>query len=109
MVEVSDVIIQVLDARDPLACRSPEVERFVRRTNPDKRVVLLLNKIDLAPKENVQAWLKYFREEMPCVAFKCATGGGGTGGSDKLGSARFPPRAGTAGRMRSGRRRCCSC
>jgi len=50
VVEVSDVIIQVLDARDPLACRSPEVERLVRRTNPDKRVVLLLNKIDLAPK-----------------------------------------------------------
>ena len=54
VVEVSDVIIQVLDARDPLACRSPEVERFVRRANPDKRVVLLLNKIDLAPKENVR-------------------------------------------------------
>ena len=35
-------------------------------------MILLLNKIDLAPKENVQAWLKYFREEMPCVAFKCA-------------------------------------
>ena len=38
----------------------------VRRVNPEKRVILLLNKIDLAPKEN-QAWLKYFREEMPCV------------------------------------------
>ena len=98
MVEVSDVIIQVLDARDPLACRSPEVERFVRRTNPDKRVVLLLNKIDLAPKENVQAWLKYFREEMPCVAFKCATGGGGTGGSDKLGSRALPTKGGYGGK-----------
>ena len=98
VVEVSDVIIQVLDARDPLACRSPEVERFVRRTNPDKRVVLLLNKIDLAPKENVQAWLKYFREEMPCVAFKCATGGGGTGGSDKLGSRALPTKGGYGGK-----------
>jgi|TARA_B110000977_G_scaffold82119_1_gene109698 nuclear GTP-binding protein len=97
VVEVSDVIIQVLDARDPLACRSPEVERFVRRTNPDKRVVLLLNKIDLAPKENVMAWLKYFREEMPCVAFKCATGsGGGGGGNDKL-SARALPTKGSYG------------
>ena len=89
VVEVSDVIIQVLDARDPLACRSPEVERFVRRTNP-----ISANKIDLAPKENVQAWLKYFREEMPCVAFKCATGGGGTGGSDKLGSRALPTKGG---------------
>ena len=73
VVEISDVIIQVIDARDPLACRSPEVERFVRRTNPEKRVVLLLNKIDLVPKENVEAWLKYFREELPTVAFKCST------------------------------------
>ena len=75
VVEASDVIIHVLDARDPLACRSPEVEQFVRRVNPDKRVVLLLNKIDLAPKENVMDWLKYFREETPCVAFKCAVRG----------------------------------
>jgi nuclear GTP-binding protein len=100
VVEVSDVIIQVLDARDPLACRSPEVERFVRRTNPDKRVVLLLNKIELAPKENVQAWLKYFREEMPCVAFKCATGsgGGGGGGSDKLGARNLPTKGSYGGK-----------
>ena len=73
MVELSDVIIQVLDARDPLSCRSPEVERFVRRMNPDKRMILLLNKIDLVPKDNVLAWLNYFREELPTVAFKCAT------------------------------------
>lgn len=100
VVEISDVIIQVLDARDPLACRSPEVERFVRRMNPDKRVVLLLNKIDLAPKENVQAWLKYFREEMPCVAFKCATGhggGSGGGGGDKLGARALPTKGGYGG------------
>ena len=75
VVEASDVIIHVLDARDPLACRSPEVEQFIRQVNPDKRIVLLLNKIDLVPKENVLEWLKYFREEMPCVAFRCATGG----------------------------------
>jgi nuclear GTP-binding protein len=82
VVELSDVIIQVLDARDPLSCRSPEVERFVRRMNPDKRMILLLNKIDLVPKENVLAWLTYFREELPTVAFKCAT----SGGSGKLGA-----------------------
>ena len=82
VVELSDVIIQVLDARDPLSCRSPEVERFVRRMNPDKRMILLLNKIDLVPNDNVLAWLNYFREELPTVAFKCATQGGG----NKLGA-----------------------
>lgn len=89
VVEASDVIIQVLDVRDPLASRSLEVEHVVRSSNPRKRVVLLLNKIDLVPRENVQAWLTYFREEMPCVAFKCATGGAGNGGK-KLGSRALP-------------------
>lgn len=45
MVEASDVIIEVLDARDPLGCRCLDVERFVRRTDPSKKIVLLLNKI----------------------------------------------------------------
>ena len=35
VVEASDVIIHDLDARDPLACRSPEVEQFIRQVNPD--------------------------------------------------------------------------
>ena len=39
------VILQVLDARDPLACRCPDVERYIRSTNPNKRIVLLLNKM----------------------------------------------------------------
>lgn len=42
---------QVLDARDPLACRCPEVERYIRSVNPNKRVILLLNKMDLVPRE----------------------------------------------------------
>ena len=58
----------------------------------------MLNKIDLAPKENVQAWLKYFREEMPCVAFKCATGGSGGSGGDKLGSRALPTRGSYGGK-----------
>jgi hypothetical protein len=47
-------------------------------------------------EENVQAWLKYFREELPCVAFKCATGGSGQGGGagDKLGARALPTKGG---------------
>ena len=89
VVEASDVIIQVLDVRDPLASRSLEVEHIVRSSNPHKRVVLLLNKIDLVPRDNVKAWLKYFREEIPCVVFKCATGSAGSS-SNKLGSRALP-------------------
>mmetsp|Transcript_16355 Transcript_16355/g.53441 ORF Transcript_16355/g.53441 Transcript_16355/m.53441 type:complete len:641 (+) Transcript_16355:25-1947(+) len=73
VVEASDVVLQVLDARDPLACRSLDVERFVRKAGPEKRVVLVLNKIDLVPREVAEQWLKYFREELPTVAFKAST------------------------------------
>jgi len=73
VVELADVIIQVLDARDPLSCRCPDVERYIRSTNPNKRIILLLNKIDLVPREVGEQWLKYLREELPTVAFKCST------------------------------------
>jgi len=97
VVDAADVIIQVLDARDPLACRAPEVERFVRSRGADKRLVLLLNKVDLVPRHASEAWLAYFREELPTVAFKCATasagkgkgagGGGGASGSSAAAAA----------------------
>jgi len=49
VVEAADVIIEVLDARDPLSCRCLDVERFVRRAGAAKKVVLLLNKIGAPP------------------------------------------------------------
>ena len=45
MVSAADVIIEVLDARDPLGSRCLDVERFVRRSGADKKIILLLNKI----------------------------------------------------------------
>lgn len=45
MAEAADVVIQVLDARDPLACRCPEVERYIRSLDPNKKIILLINKI----------------------------------------------------------------
>jgi nuclear GTP-binding protein len=73
VVEASDVIIEVLDARDPIGTRCKDVERFVRKMGASKRVVLLLNKIDLVPKKVVEEWLAYLREELPAVAFKSST------------------------------------
>jgi len=73
VVETSDVVIEVLDARDPLGCRCKQVEKAVFNNNATKRVVLLLNKIDLVPKENVEAWIKYLSDEYPTVAFKAST------------------------------------
>ncbi|CAD6213538.1 unnamed protein product [Miscanthus lutarioriparius] len=73
VIEASDVILEVLDARDPLGTRCIDMEKMVRKADPSKRIVLLLNKIDLVPKEAVEKWLTYLREELPTVAFKCNT------------------------------------
>lgn len=73
VIGTADVIIQMLDARDPLGSRCLDVERLVVKNNPTKKVILLLNKVDLVPKEVVEKWLKYLREELPTVAFKCST------------------------------------
>ncbi|KAL3828132.1 hypothetical protein ACJIZ3_016934 [Penstemon smallii] len=73
VIEASDVILEVLDARDPLGTRCVDIEKMVMKSGADKHLVLLLNKIDLVPREAVEKWLKYLREELPTVAFKCST------------------------------------
>eukprot|EP00398_MALV-I-01_sp_L67-1_P000296 gene296-528_t len=70
VISQSDVIVQVLDARDPNSCRSPALEREILAQG--KKIVLLLNKVDLVPKESVQAWLNYLRRFYPAIAFKSA-------------------------------------
>ncbi|KAL0481881.1 nuclear GTP-binding protein [Acrasis kona] len=73
VVEQSDVIIEVLDARDPIGCRCIDIEKNIMSNNPDKKIVLLLNKIDLVPREVVSKWLAYLRHDYPTVAFKSNT------------------------------------
>ncbi|KAI7751791.1 hypothetical protein M8C21_012758, partial [Ambrosia artemisiifolia] len=73
VIEASDVILEVLDARDPLGTRCTDLEKMVLKAGPEKHLVLLLNKIDLVPREAAEKWLKYLREELPAVAFKCST------------------------------------
>ncbi|XP_062319039.1 guanine nucleotide-binding protein-like 3-like protein [Osmerus eperlanus] len=73
VVEASDVILEVLDARDPLGCRCPQVEQAVIQSGTEKKIVLVLNKIDLVSKDIVEKWIKYLRNEFPTVAFKAST------------------------------------
>lgn len=45
VIELSDVILEVLDARDPLGTRCTDMERMVMQAGHNKHLVLLLNKI----------------------------------------------------------------
>jgi nuclear GTP-binding protein len=47
VVDASDIIIQVLDARDPLGCRCPQVEQAVLTSGKNKKLILLINKIGI--------------------------------------------------------------
>ncbi|KAF4803406.1 Guanine nucleotide-binding protein-like 3 [Turdus rufiventris] len=73
VLEASDVVLEVLDARDPMGCRCPQLEQAVICSGGNKKLLLVLNKIDLVPKDNIEKWLKYLKKEFPTVAFKSAT------------------------------------
>ena len=45
VVNQADVILEILDARDPLGCRTREVEELIMNAGADKKIVLILNKI----------------------------------------------------------------
>uniref|UniRef100_A0A0N5A5J8 Guanine nucleotide-binding protein-like 3 homolog n=1 Tax=Parastrongyloides trichosuri TaxID=131310 RepID=A0A0N5A5J8_PARTI len=70
-IEVSDVVLEILDARNPLGSRNMALEKNILASG--KRLVLVLNKIDLIPKENAAGWLKYLRKISPTIAFKAST------------------------------------
>ncbi|KAF2229215.1 GTP-binding protein [Viridothelium virens] len=74
VVEAADVVLYVLDARDPNGTRSKEVERMIMAAEGgEKRLILILNKIDLIPPENLKAWLIHLRRNFPTLPLRAST------------------------------------
>jgi large subunit GTPase 1 len=63
VVEKSDIVLEIVDARNPLAFRSAGLERYVAKHNTrrglPKECVLLLNKSDLLTETQRKHWATY--------------------------------------------------
>lgn len=66
VVDSSDVILYVLDARDPEGTRSRQVEHTVL-ASPDKRLLFVLNKIDLIPSDVLKKWHAHLKLSFPTL------------------------------------------
>ncbi|CAN7938791.1 unnamed protein product [Ixodes hexagonus] len=69
VIDSSDVVVQVLDARDPMGTRSTFIENFMRKEKPHKHLVFVLNKCDLVPTWVTQRWVALLSADFPTMAF----------------------------------------
>lgn len=56
IIENADILLEVLDARDPMGCRIRSIEQKFISVNPEKKIILVLNKIDLVPPSVLMQW-----------------------------------------------------
>jgi len=49
VIDSSDIILHVLDARDPIGTRCHSVENYLAKEKRSKKVIYILNKVDLIP------------------------------------------------------------
>ena len=60
VIERSDLVVQIVDARNPLLFRSEDLEKYVKEVNPKKNNLLLVNKADMMTLPQREAWADYF-------------------------------------------------
>ncbi|KAJ1928621.1 hypothetical protein IWQ60_001875 [Tieghemiomyces parasiticus] len=65
--EISDVILVVADIRHPLLHFPPSLYRYITQ-QLSKRMVLVLNKVDLVAPSTVAAWKAYLQAQFPELA-----------------------------------------
>ena len=65
VVREADVVLEVVDARDPMATRSRELERMAAEEG--KKLVIVINKADLVPREVLEEWKRVLSREHPTI------------------------------------------
>ncbi|KAM7189635.1 large subunit GTPase 1 [Naviculisporaceae sp. PSN 640] len=61
VIERSDVVVQIVDARNPLMFRSEDLEDYVKEVNPAKKNLLLINKADMMTYKQRRIWADYLK------------------------------------------------
>ncbi|MEM4664035.1 MAG: GTPase [Desulfurococcaceae archaeon] len=61
LVSKSDVVLHVLDVRDPLNTLSRKLVRMVEKRG--KKLIIVLNKCDLVPRSVAEEWKEYFEKK----------------------------------------------
>lgn len=69
VVERSDVVVQIVDARNPLLFHSEDLERYVKEVSDNKMNMVLVNKADFLTESQRSTWSKYFASKNIHVAF----------------------------------------
>lgn len=69
VIDSSDVLLFVLDARNPEGTRNKALEYHLKTNCPSKHLIFVLNKCDLVPTSITQKWIKYLQKFAPTLAF----------------------------------------
>lgn len=67
-----DVVIELLDARIPIASRNPDIKEITK----NKKKIILLNKCDLADSKANEEWVRYFSKEATTLLTDANSGRG---------------------------------
>ncbi|KAI4203949.1 MAG: hypothetical protein LQ348_001362 [Seirophora lacunosa] len=62
VIERSDLVVQIVDARNPLLFRSEDLEHYVREVDSRKKNLLLVNKADMMTLSQREAWAEHFEK-----------------------------------------------
>jgi len=69
VLDSSDVILQVVDARNVPGTRCGHIENHIKKNATHKHLIILLNKCDLVPSWVTRKWVKILSKEFPTLAF----------------------------------------
>ncbi|XP_048202869.1 large subunit GTPase 1 homolog [Perognathus longimembris pacificus] len=69
VIERSDIVVQIVDARNPLLFRCEDLECYVKEIDANKENIILINKADLLTAEQRSTWATYFEKEEVKIIF----------------------------------------